>query len=149
MNRKLAPLVNSPNAPTTPTIHCTTISRFLCNVFPRMAPQFFCQYDSPSNMAESWYARRVRGRFPNLLFGRFPNQKPRGKGPPSKHLVQILREGFLPPESWLGDLRNRKPPRGGGFPTINFKLKHTKTAQEALWMRSFDPGYNLLFGLYH
>jgi len=39
--RKIAPWVNCPYAPTTPTIHCTTISRFLCNFFPRMDPQFF------------------------------------------------------------------------------------------------------------
>jgi len=32
------PWVNCPYAPTTPPIHCTT-SRFLSNVFPRMAPQ--------------------------------------------------------------------------------------------------------------
>ena len=53
--RKPATQVNSPYAPTTPTIHCTTISRFLCKCFPRMAPQFFCHHDSPSNMAESRY----------------------------------------------------------------------------------------------
>jgi len=29
----------------------------------------------------------------DFLFGRFPNQKPGGKGPSSKHLVQILRGG--------------------------------------------------------
>jgi len=39
--RKFAPWVNCPYAPTTPTIHCTTISRFLCNFFPRMTPQSF------------------------------------------------------------------------------------------------------------
>jgi len=33
---QIAPLVNCPYLPTTPTIHCTTISRFLCNFFPRM-----------------------------------------------------------------------------------------------------------------
>jgi len=35
------PWVNCPYAPTTPPIHFTTISRFLSNFFPRMAPQFF------------------------------------------------------------------------------------------------------------
>jgi len=50
--RKIAPRVNSPYAPTTPTIHCTTISRFL-------APQSFCHHDSPSNMAESRYPRTL------------------------------------------------------------------------------------------
>jgi len=39
--RKIAPWVNCLYAPTTSTIHFTTISRFLCNCFPRMAPQFF------------------------------------------------------------------------------------------------------------
>jgi len=39
--RKIVPWVNYPYAPTTPTIHPTTISRFLCNFFPRMAPHFF------------------------------------------------------------------------------------------------------------
>jgi len=29
--RKIAPWVNCPYVPTAPTIHCTTISRFLCN----------------------------------------------------------------------------------------------------------------------
>jgi len=42
-----------PYAPTTLTIHCTRTSRFLCNFFPRMAPQFFCHHHSPSNLAES------------------------------------------------------------------------------------------------
>jgi len=35
------PWVNCPYAPTTPTIYMTTISRFLCNIFPRMAHHFF------------------------------------------------------------------------------------------------------------
>jgi len=35
------PEVNCPYAPTTPPIHCTTISRFLCIFFPQMAPQYF------------------------------------------------------------------------------------------------------------
>jgi len=34
------PWVNCPCAPTTPTVHSTTISRFLCNFFPRLAPHF-------------------------------------------------------------------------------------------------------------
>ena len=53
--RKIAPWVNCPYAPTTPTIHSTTISRFLCNFFPRMAPHFVCHHDSPSKLAESRY----------------------------------------------------------------------------------------------
>jgi hypothetical protein len=40
--RNIALCVSCPCAPTTPTIHCTTISRFLYNFFPRMAPHFFC-----------------------------------------------------------------------------------------------------------
>jgi len=47
------PSVKCPCAPTTLTVHTTTISRFLCNVFPRMAPHFFGHHDSPSNLAES------------------------------------------------------------------------------------------------
>jgi len=39
--RKIAPWVKCPYAPTTPTIHCTTISRFVCNFFPQMTPHFF------------------------------------------------------------------------------------------------------------
>jgi len=34
------PWVNCPYAPTTPTVHTTTISWFPCNFFPRMAPHF-------------------------------------------------------------------------------------------------------------
>jgi len=54
--RKIAPWVNCPYAPTTPTVCSTTISRFLCNFFPRMAPHFavitihqlICQVPVPS-----------------------------------------------------------------------------------------------------
>jgi len=53
--RKIAPWVNCPYASATPTIHCTTISRFLCN-FP---PNFFGQHDSASSLAESRYPRRA------------------------------------------------------------------------------------------
>jgi len=52
------PWVNCPNAPTTPTVQSTTISWIPCNFSPRMAPQFFCYHDSPSNLARllgSWY----------------------------------------------------------------------------------------------
>jgi len=51
----IAPWVNCPCAPTTPTVHCTTISQFPCNFFPRMAPHFFDHHDSPSNLAKSRY----------------------------------------------------------------------------------------------
>jgi len=53
------PWVNCPCAPTTPTIHCKTLSRFLCNFFPRMAPHFFF-HNLPSNLAESLYPRHIR-----------------------------------------------------------------------------------------
>ena len=53
------PWVDCPYAPTTPTIHNTTISRNLCNFFPRMAPHFFGHHDLPSNLAKSLYPRRV------------------------------------------------------------------------------------------
>jgi len=49
------PWVNCPSALTTPTVHYTTISRFPCNFFPRMAPNFFGHHDSPSNQAKSRY----------------------------------------------------------------------------------------------
>jgi len=58
----------------------------------------------------------------------FPNHEPEGRGPHSKRLVQILyiyiyiyiyEGGPLPPGSWLGNIVNRKPPRGGGFLSIN------------------------------
>jgi len=39
--QKIAPWVNCSYASTTLIIQCTTISRFLCNFFPRTAPQFF------------------------------------------------------------------------------------------------------------
>jgi len=44
-------------APTTPTVHSTTISRFPCNFFPRMAPHLLDHHDSPSNLAKSRYPR--------------------------------------------------------------------------------------------
>ena len=53
--RTFAPWVNRPYAPTTPTVHSTTISRFPWNFFPRMTPHFFGHHDSPSNLAESRY----------------------------------------------------------------------------------------------
>jgi len=39
--RKIAPWVNCSYASTTLILQWTTISRFLCNVFPRTAPHFF------------------------------------------------------------------------------------------------------------
>jgi len=39
--RTFGPWVNCPYASTTPPLHCTTISRFLSNFFPPMAPHFF------------------------------------------------------------------------------------------------------------
>jgi len=41
------PSFNYSYSPTTPTVQLTTISRFLCNIFPRMAPKLFCHHDSP------------------------------------------------------------------------------------------------------
>jgi len=49
--RKFAPGVNRPYAPTTPTNHCTPISRFLWNFFPPNGPSIFFQHNSPSNLA--------------------------------------------------------------------------------------------------
>ena len=60
--RKIALCVSCPCAPTIPTIHCTTVSRFLCNCFARMAPHFFV-HDSPSNLAKSRYPRQEEKRF--------------------------------------------------------------------------------------
>jgi len=37
-----------------PTVHSTTISRFLCNFFHRMAPHFCDHHDSPHNLGHSW-----------------------------------------------------------------------------------------------
>jgi len=48
-------------------------------------------------------------------FGRFPNQERGGRGPPSKKFTRCFEGGLLPPGSWLGNLSNRKKPRGGGF----------------------------------
>ena len=39
----------------TPTVHSTTLFRFPCNFFRRMAPRFCCQHDAPSNLAECRY----------------------------------------------------------------------------------------------
>jgi len=57
------PWVNCPYALTTPTVHSSTISRFPCNFFPQMAPQFFCHHDSPSNLVESRYPPCPSSRF--------------------------------------------------------------------------------------
>jgi len=62
------PRVNCPYAPTTPTVHSTTISRFLCSFFARMASHFCGHHDSPSNLAKSRYP-------PGALH--FPTQGPR------------------------------------------------------------------------
>jgi len=53
--RRTEPWVNCPCAPTTPTILCTTISRFPCNFSHRIAPHFFDHHESPSNLAKSPY----------------------------------------------------------------------------------------------
>ena len=70
--RKIALCHSCPCAPTTPTIYCMTISRFLCNFFPRMAPHFFCPYDSPSNLAESRYT--LRDQFVDTHVTTFANE---------------------------------------------------------------------------
>jgi len=57
-----------------------------------------------------------------FLYSMLPHQEPRGRGPPSKNLYQVLRGGPLPPGSWLGNIVNRKPP-GGGFPAINIYVR--------------------------
>jgi len=63
-----------------------------------------------------------RGSF---LFTVFPHHEPGGRGPPFKHLVQILRGGPLPLGSWRGNIANRKQPRGGGVLSINMWM-HTQ-----------------------
>ena len=65
--RKIAPGVNCRYAPTTPTVHSTTISRFQCNFFPRVAPHFFGHHDSPSNLAKSGYPHYI------LIFAEIPD----------------------------------------------------------------------------
>jgi len=45
--RKVAPWVNCPYAPTTPTVPFAIISRFQWIFFPWMAPHFFGHHDSP------------------------------------------------------------------------------------------------------
>ena len=49
---KIAPWVNCPYAPTTPTVHSTT----------EMATHFFSHHDSPSNLARSRYPRTGLGQ---------------------------------------------------------------------------------------
>jgi len=58
--------VNCPCASTTPTVQSTTISRFPCIFFPRMAPHFFDHHDSPSNLAKSRYPLCLPQRVPEL-----------------------------------------------------------------------------------
>jgi len=110
--RKFAPWVNCPYAPTTLTVQSTTISRFLCKFFPRTAPQFFFQHDSPSNLAESRYPRG--GHFPpGSWLGNHPtkNSKPPPGGGGSFDQFLGL---FGPPGSWFGNHPTKKPPPRGG-----------------------------------
>jgi len=53
--REIALWVNCLFACTIPTVQPTTIARFLCNFFLRMAPHFFGNDDSQSNLAKSRY----------------------------------------------------------------------------------------------
>jgi len=53
-----------------------------------------------------------RGGF---LFGRFPNQEPGGRGPPSKNLIQILRGGSSSSGYFVREpAAQKKNPGGGG-----------------------------------
>ena len=53
--QKWAHLGPESNVPVHPQLYRTTISQFLYNFSPRMAPHFFGHDDSPSNLAESQY----------------------------------------------------------------------------------------------
>jgi len=64
--RKIVPWVNCPYAPTTPTVHPTTISRFSCNFFPRIAPHFFVHHDSPNNLSKSRYQFQSNSLLPTF-----------------------------------------------------------------------------------
>jgi len=67
-----------------------------------------------------------RGGFLSTML---PHQEPCVRGPPSKNLVQILPGGPLTHGSWSGKIVNRKPPRGGGFLSINMRGNRTRPHQ--------------------
>ena len=67
-----------------------------------------------------------RGGFLSTMF---PHQEPCVRGPPSKNLVQILPGGPLTHGSWWGNVVNRKPPRGGGFLSIQMRGNRTRPRQ--------------------
>ena len=56
VHRQFALFITMPSALTTPQLTQRLFLDF-CSNFSRVAPQFFCQHDSPSNLAESRYPR--------------------------------------------------------------------------------------------
>jgi len=54
-----------------------------------------------------------------LLFGRFPDQEHKGKGPPSKHMVKILRRGSSFSRFLVREPTKLETPPGGGVPAIS------------------------------
>jgi len=63
--------VNYPYAPTHPTILMTTISRFLCNGLPRMAPHCFSHHDSPIIPATGFPVRTKGTGNTELMFSQW------------------------------------------------------------------------------
>jgi len=77
-------------------------------------------------------AKMIAGNPISFLFTMPPNQEARERKPLSKNLYQVLREKWS--FSDLGNIVNRKPPRGGGIPgikvqTVKQRRRNSKLAK--------------------
>jgi len=72
--------------------------------------------DLLETLYESWVELIERNTPPrgSFLFTMFPDQDPGGKGPPSKHMVQILRGGSSFSGFLIGENSEKETPPGGG-----------------------------------
>jgi len=71
--------------------------------------------------ARCLFPKLIAGTLPprgGLVFCSFPTKNPEEEDPPRSAWYKFFRGGPLPPGSWLGNLPNRKPTQGGGFPAI-------------------------------
>ena len=118
--RKIALCVNCPYAPTTPTIHCTTISRFLCNFFPRMSPHFFCpsftkEVPSPRVDFDCWLRQLPHDKCPGddeLTYAMWQEAPAKMKDALYQIVNQVVQNGKMP-TSWEGALTTLIPKKFG------------------------------------